>query len=177
VTNKASVKIISKTAYTGAAYTHQGWVTDKNWQTHLITDDELDEVDAVGPAASGYPISYFWDISDLRKPKQTGHYKATYKGIDHNQYVVGKYSYQSNYGAGLRVLDLSGIAQNTVKEVAYFDVYPEDDAQGGIVDFVGSWASYAMFNSGYILVNTIERGLFSVKLHDEIARKGKSGTA
>lgn len=173
VTNRRSTKIISRTSYEGASYTHQGWVTDKNWQTHLITDDELDEVDAVGPGKDGNPITYIWDISDLEKPKQTGYYKATYKGIDHNQYVLNKLLYQSNYGAGLRVLDVSNVANGTLEEVAYFDVYPEDDAQGGIVDFVGSWASYAYFKSGFIVVNTIERGLFSVKLQDDVAKRFK----
>jgi hypothetical protein len=33
-----------------------------------------------------------------------------------------------------------------------------------VVDFVGSWSSYGLFRSGYIAINTIERGLFVVKL-------------
>ena len=45
------------------------------------------------------------------------------------------------------------------------DIYPEDDNMpgGGSVDFVGSWSSYALFKSGHILVNTMERGAFVVK--------------
>lgn len=44
-------------------------------------------------------------------------------------------------------------------------VYPEDDNKPnkGSLDFVGTWASYALFESGYIVVNTIERGAFVVK--------------
>src|SRR6185437_6336930 len=51
-------------------------------------------------------------------------------------------------------------------EAAFFDIYPEDDAMagGGLVDFVGSWSSYAYFKSGYIFINTIERGAWVVKL-------------
>ncbi len=46
------------------------------------------------------------------------------------------------------------------------DVYPEDDnaTGGGTVDFVGTWSSYALFKSGYILVNTMERGAFILKM-------------
>lgn len=46
------------------------------------------------------------------------------------------------------------------------DVYPEDDnvTGGGKVDFVGTWSSYALFKSGYILVNTMERGAFVLKM-------------
>jgi len=53
-----------------------------------------------------------------------------------------------------------------VEEVAHFDVYPEDDKEplGGTVDFLGSWSSYAMFPSGFIFVNTIERGGFVLKM-------------
>jgi len=48
-------------------------------------------------------------------------------------------------------------------------VYPEDDAEvgGGIVDFVGSWSSYGLFESGWILINTIERGVYSVRYTGE----------
>lgn len=46
------------------------------------------------------------------------------------------------------------------------DIYPEDDhlAGGGSVDFVGTWSSYALFKSGHILVNTMERGAFVLKM-------------
>lgn len=55
-----------------------------------------------------------------------------------------------------------------MKEIGFFDIYPEDDNQpgGGIVDFVGTWSSYALFKSGYILVNTMERGAFILKLKE-----------
>ena len=84
------------------------------------------------------------------------------------RYVFGNYSYQSNYGAGLSILDISSIPQKPngsgVHEVGWFDVYREDDEfeGGGTLEFVGSWSSYAGFKSGYILINTIEQGAFLV---------------
>lgn len=45
--------VISRTTYTGAAYTHQGWLLDESWQQYLLSDDELDEIDGVEPAADG----------------------------------------------------------------------------------------------------------------------------
>lgn len=36
MTDKTTTNIISRVGYDGASYTHQGWVTDKNWQTTLI---------------------------------------------------------------------------------------------------------------------------------------------
>lgn len=51
-------------------------------------------------------------------------------------------------------------------EAGFFDIYPEDDALegGGQVAFLGTWSSYAYFKSGYIYINTIERGSFVVKM-------------
>lgn len=88
-------------------------------------DDEYDEYDATGLGADGFPVTYIWDIRDLQKPKQTGYYKSKVRGVDHNQYVKGDFVYQSNYGAGLRILDISSIKRDPtgkgVKEVGYFD--------------------------------------------------------
>lgn len=36
VTDKTTTNIISRVGYDGASYTHQGWVTDKSWQTTLV---------------------------------------------------------------------------------------------------------------------------------------------
>lgn len=169
VTNKAAATIISRTSYTGASYTHQGVVLDPNNQEFLLLDDELDEEDGAGPASDGFPATFIWDIRDLRAPKQTGVYKSSVRSIDHNQYVYNGLSFQSNYGAGLRVLDVSSVPSDPtgkgIKEVAFFDIFPDDDAQpgGGNVAFTGTWSHYAGFPSGNILVNTIERGVYIVK--------------
>ncbi|CRK36042.1 hypothetical protein BN1708_006900 [Verticillium longisporum] len=162
--------IISRISYEGAAYTHQGWVLDPKNQEYLVMDDELDELRARGPAADGFPVTYIWDIRDLEKPKQTGLYKSKTKAIDHNQYVIDGLNYQSNYGAGLRVFDVSSIPRDptgaSVCEVAWFDLYPEDDdlPGGSDVEFLGTWSSYAYFKSGYVFINSIERGAWTVKL-------------
>ncbi|KAF3926875.1 hypothetical protein ABW20_dc0104449 [Dactylellina cionopaga] len=176
VTDRTNATIISRTSYEGASYTHQGWVLDKSWQDFLIMDDEYDEVDGAGPAKSGHPITYIWDIKDLRNPKQTGYFKSPHFGIDHNQYIHDGYVYQSNYGTGLHVLDITSIPKDPsgagVHEVGFFDIYPEDDdnSEGGALEFVGSWSSYALLPSGYILINTIERGAFIVKLQKKSTR-------
>lgn len=172
ITDKKKPVILSITSYEGAAYTHQGSLLDVEDQHYLLLDDEYDEYDKVGPGIPGNPITYIWDISSLKKPKQTGLYKSGAKGIDHNQYVANGFAYQSNYGTGLRVLDVRSIPSDptgaSVKEVGFIDVYPDDDNQpgGGSVSFVGTWSSYALFKSGYIFINTMERGGFVVKLHE-----------
>ncbi len=170
VTSKTNTSVISRVSYEGASYTHQGWVLDPLNQEYLLLDDELDEQKAAGPAADGFPVTFIWDISSLEAPKQTGFYKSSVRSIDHNQYVIDGYTYQSNYGAGLRVLDVSSIPKNPtgedVCEAGFFDIYPEDDhlPGGGNTTFVGTWSMYPYFKSGYIFINTIERGAFVVKM-------------
>ena len=162
--------IISRVGYEGATYTHQGWFIDNDWHQYLLVDDELDEIEKVGPAAPGRPVTHIIDMTDLENPVASGWFYATdVNAIDHNQYVVDGFTYQSNYGAGLWVHDVSSIADDPtgagVQPVAFFDIYPEDDAMegGGIVEFVGTW-SHFLFPSGYIMVNTIERGAFVIKI-------------
>ncbi|KAF2024903.1 hypothetical protein EK21DRAFT_77652 [Setomelanomma holmii] len=179
VTNKKGVgagAIISRTPYVGASYTHQGSVIDEYWQTHIVMDDELDEgqIDPNrtapnSPAKDGYAVTYIWDIQNLEAPKVTGYYKATTRMVDHNQFVNDGLAYQSNYQSGLRILDVSSIPRNPdgskVEEIAYFDVFPGDDAQPGGGDALwdaGTWSHWT-FPSGYTVINTIDRGAFVVK--------------
>lgn len=67
------------------------------------------------------------------------------------------------------MLDLTSIPEDptggSVTEAGFFDIYPEDDDAegGGSIAFVGTWSHYPFFKSGYILVNTIERGAFVLK--------------
>jgi len=190
VTNRKGVNagaIISRTPYAGASYTHQGWVLDPFWQTHLVMDDELDEgqidpnrtaVDS--PAKDGFAVTYIWDIKNLEAPKVTGYYKTHVRSVDHNQYVYDGLDYQSNYQAGLRILDVSSIPRypdgSKVKEVAYFDVYPPDDVKPGGGDALwdaGTWSAYT-FESGFVVINTIDRGVFVVKQAD--VRGARRGT-
>lgn len=148
-----------------------GAVNDVMNQEYLFMDDEFDERDAdVGPMTQGLPTTHIFDIRDLENPKYTGWYAGKTRSIDHNQYVVGDYLYQSNYGNGLNVLDISSVTKDPtgagICEAGFFDIYPEDDENegGGTVAFLGSWSSYAYFKSGFIFVHTIERGSFVVKM-------------
>lgn len=99
------------------------------------------------------------------------------KSIDHNLYVKDGLATLSNYGAGVSILDVSGIPKDpsggNVEEIGWFDIHPEDDNEvgGGVVAFTGTWGHYA-FPSGFVFVNTIERGGFVVKLN-KFSKQGK----
>ncbi|KFH46043.1 hypothetical protein ACRE_031620 [Hapsidospora chrysogenum ATCC 11550] len=156
---------ISRTTYNGATYTHQGWLTPDH--KYLLLDDELDEQEKTGPAADQHTTTYIVDISDLTWPVFKGVYKSPQRSIDHNQYIIDDISYQSNYGSGLRMVNVSSINTDdtgaSFEEVGFFDVHPEDDEVGGEATFTGAWSVYPYFQSGVLVVNSIERGLFSLK--------------
>lgn len=86
VTDKKNPVVISRTPYVGNAYSHQGWLIDDS-NTYLLLDDELDEMDKVGPAANGHTTTYIFNVANLEAPINTGLFQSPAKSIDHNQYV------------------------------------------------------------------------------------------
>ncbi|MDH3295303.1 MAG: choice-of-anchor B family protein [Acidimicrobiia bacterium] len=152
VTNKSNPMQISRTGYGGVQYTHQGWLTDD--QRYFLLDDELDE-----QRLDHTTRTRIFDLADLDNPVFIGAYDSAVAAIDHNQYVKGNFSYQANYRAGLRILDLTGIATGDLSEVGFFDVWPADDA----AHFNGAWSTYPYFDSGVVIISGIEQGLFVVR--------------
>ena len=120
----------------------------------MLSDDEIDEL-RNGTATR----TFIWSLADLEQPNLIGRYTAATAAIDHNLYIRDGYAFQANHNAGLRVLDLSRIAEGELSEVAYFDVNPETDAAG----FDGAWSVYPFFRSGTVLVSSITRGLFVLR--------------
>ena len=151
VSNKESPVQISRTGYTNRGYTHQGWLTED--QAYLLLGDELDERNF---AAITNTRTLIWNVQDLDNPVHTGDYIGPSTSIDHNQFIVGNYSYQANYTSGLRILDISDIANSNLAEVGFFDIYPSSDS----TTFNGAWGVYPFFASGIVIVSGIEQGLY-----------------
>jgi choice-of-anchor B domain-containing protein len=160
VSNKASPVQISRIGYSGVAYTHQGWLLKDS--SRLLLNDELDEVYGLTP--EGRTRTLLWDISSLRSPKYQHSYLAEDKSIDHNLYIIEDTAYLANYCDGLRVLDVSRAALNIIHQIAFFDVAPSCNT----LEFLGSWSSYPYFASGNIVVSSIERGLFVLKMNGDL---------
>ncbi|MBD0324989.1 MAG: choice-of-anchor B family protein [Pyrinomonadaceae bacterium] len=152
VTNKNAPVQLSRTGYAGSAYTHQGWLTDDHAQ--FLLDDELDERNSGGNSRT-----YIWNLSDLDAPVVSGVYSGPSISIDHNLYVRGRYAYEANYRSGLRILDAANAANASLNEVAFFDIFPIDDAPS----FNGAWGNYPFFKSGTVIVSGIEQGLFVLR--------------
>ncbi len=153
VTDKENVTILSQAQYPSDAYTHQGWLTAD--QRYVLLDDELDERNGLVATQR----TMVMDVQDLDNPGLAFIYNSALTTIDHNLYVRGRYAFESNYEAGLRILNLDEIESGTLTEVAYFDTFPQGDG----VSFRGQWSNYPFFESGLIVANDINNGLFVLR--------------
>jgi len=153
VTNKSNPQQISRTPYSGSQYTHQGWFLDGN-HSILIMNDELDE-----QRNNINTTSHIYDVSSLGNPQELGRYVGPTAAIDHNLYTMNGFVFESNYRAGLRILETPNISSGQMNEVAYFDTIPGSDA----AQFSGTWSNYIYFASGNIITSDIGNGLFVVK--------------
>jgi choice-of-anchor B domain-containing protein len=156
VDDKNNIQMISRNTYSGSAYTHQGWLTEDH--KYFLANDELDEYNN-----GTNTKTFIWDIQDLDAPVLIGAFEHPTTAIDHNLYVVGNRVYESNYTSGLRILDISDIANANLTQLGFFDTYPTNDNP----DFKGTWSNYPFFSSGVVAVSDITNGLFLLKPYSE----------
>ena len=146
VTDKSAPKAISMMSYPNVAYAHQGWLTDDH--RFFYMNDEGDEPQGLVEGTR----TLVWDLADLDEPVLAAEHVADTPDTDHNLYILGDLMYQSNYGAGLRVLDISD--RTDPVEIAYFDNSPYGGA---------SWSNYPYFPSGVVVMTSTGDGLFVVR--------------
>lgn len=154
VANKANMVMLSRTSYGQSRYTHQGWLSGD--QRYFYFDDELDE-SSLGVRTR----THVFDCLDLDNPVYAGYFTSPTRAIDHNLYVRGNKIYASNYSSGLRVMQI-GANPAQMSEVAFFDTFNTHTA----TNFDGVWSNYPFFESGSIIVNDRQNGLFVLKLSE-----------
>lgn len=152
VTDKSNPIEISAISYSNVGYTHQGWFTED--MIYFILGDELDEQNT-----GTNTRSVVFDFTDLDTPKLHMEYLGPSEAIDHNGYVKNDLYYLANYTAGMRIIDISNIGNQSMTEIGFFDTHPENDN----ASFNGAWSVYPYFPSGNIIISDINRGLFIVK--------------
>ena len=142
ITDKANPVEISTISYPNIGYTHQGWFTED--QRYFLLGDELDEIDF------GFNTrTIIFDFDDLDNPQLHFEYEGTNTSTDHNGYIVGNLYYLASYRAGMRVIDISDIANQNISEIGYFDTVPSSDNVGTS----GLWNVYPFFESGNIVLS------------------------
>jgi choice-of-anchor B domain-containing protein len=153
VTTKSAPVQLSRTTYSGRGYTHQGWLSEDH--RFFFLNDELDEQNL------GHNTrTRVFSTANLTSVGLLGFYSGPTPAIDHNLFVKGRFVYESNYTAGLRILDNTNAANpSTMTQAGFFDVHPANNNP----TFNGTWANYPFFASGVVIVNSIERGLFVLR--------------
>jgi choice-of-anchor B domain-containing protein len=151
VTDKDAPVAVSVARYPDSGYTHQVWLDAAH--EYLYMNDEFDEFDSFSQTRT-----LVWDVKDLDDPITANQFLGSTAATDHNLYVNGDLLYQSNYAAGLRILDIKD--RENPEEVAYFDVEPIGEDVPG---FNGSWSNYPFFASGLIAVTSQQGGVFFLR--------------
>ena len=151
ISDKNNPILLSAIDYGDVGYTHQGWLTEDH--RYYLLGDEGDEF------GSGFDTrTVVFDFSDLDNPDEDFEYFGPTAAVDHNGYVRQDKFFLSNYAAGLRVIDISDIANGNMTEVAYFDTYPNNNS----ASYDGAWNVYPFFPSGNIIISDQYEGLFVV---------------
>jgi len=153
VSDKANMKMLSRVGYDQAFYTHQGWVTED--QKYVMMNDEADEVSSGNPNTR----TLLWTVEDLENPMHLGSHFADTESIDHNLYIKGDLGYLANYCSGLRILDATQMMNAKAPELAFFDACDYCDS----AVFEGVWSNYPFFDSGNVVLSSVELGLFILR--------------
>ncbi len=144
ITDKDNPQEITTITYSPLGYTHQGWFTED--QRFFLLGDETDEI------IFGFNTrTIIFDFEDLDNPELHFEYEATNPSSDHNGYVVGDLYYLASYRAGVRVFDISNIANASITEIGYFDTFPPNDNVGATNQ--GLWNVFPFFESGNIVLS------------------------
>lgn len=152
VTDKSNPISLSRITYPDDGYSHQGWLTPD--QSYFLHNDELDEL-----LHGLNTATRIFDVRDLDDPSLVETVEHDTTSVGHNAYTEGRYLFASNYIAGLRIFDITDVGSGELPEVAYFDVFPDDDAL-----FEGAWSNYPYFHQKKVVaVSSIDSGLFILR--------------
>ena len=81
VEDKENMRLLSRVSYSGYYYTHQGWLNED--QSHLLMNDELDELSGPNP----HTRTLIWSVEDLDHPVLVNSFYSEKQSSDHNLYI------------------------------------------------------------------------------------------
>lgn len=154
VTDKSNPVPLATAAYPNPGYLHQGWLTED--QRYYFMDDEADVIQGTVETTR----TMIWDLQDLEDPVLAQEFMGSMPASAHNLYIKDGLMYQANYRHGLHILDVND-PLNPV-ELAHFDTAPYLTGPG----FSAAWSNYPFFESGSIVVTSVQEGFFLLRKQD-----------
>ena len=154
VTEKADPVSIARASSPKAVYIHQGWLTPDH--RYFYQNDELDVLEGSVETTR----TLIWDIADLEDPVLVNQFMGSFPASAHNHYLKDGLLYQANYRHGMQVLDISDPVNP--REVAFFDTAPYQEGPG----LSGAWSVYPFFESGTVIVSSMQEGLFVLRMRE-----------
>ena len=151
VTDKDDPVELATASHPNPAYMHQGWLTDDH--RYFFMDDESDVIRGLVETTR----TLVWDVSELESPVLSLSHVGSLPAAAHNLYIKDNLMYQANYRYGLQIVDVSD-PMNPI-EVGHFDTSPYHDGPG----WGGAWSNYPFFESGTLIVTSMQEGLFILK--------------
>lgn len=151
VTDKDNPVALSRASSPNPGYMHQGWVTGDH--RYFFMDDESDVLQGNVETTR----TLVWDLSNLEDPVLAEEFMGSMPASAHNLYVKGNLVYQANYRYGLHILDITDPLNP--REVGSFDTAPHLSGPG----FSGAWSTYPFFDSGTVIVTSLQEGLFVLR--------------
>jgi choice-of-anchor B domain-containing protein len=151
VTDPENPVAISRASYPDPAYLHQGWLTED--QRYFFMNDEADVIQGTVETTR----TMIFDVSDLEDPVLAKEFMGSMPASAHNLYIKGDVMYQANYRYGLHVIDVS--EPLSPREIGYFNTSPYLSGPG----FSAAWSNYPFFDSGSVIVTSLQEGLFVVR--------------
>jgi len=151
VTDWEAPVVVGRGTYPNPGYLHQGWLTEDH--RYFIMDDEADLIQGQVETTR----TLIFDLSNVEDPVLAREFFGSYPASAHNLYVKGNYAYQANYRYGLQVLDITDPVDPV--EVGLFNTTPYLSGPG----FSGAWSTYPFFESGLVLVTSVQDGAFILR--------------
>jgi choice-of-anchor B domain-containing protein len=146
--------------YDAGKYNHSSWLHSDGETLFEATELPRGEPITILKKVNGNQALQF--IGFLKEPLE---FPIASNNRPHNPHIKGNYLYISYYEDGVQVFDVSDVTnQNTIKRIAYYDTYTQNNGSGYPDNFYGCWGVYPFLNSGCILASDLDNGLFTLKM-------------
>jgi choice-of-anchor B domain-containing protein len=154
VTDKQNPVQLASATHPNPGYMHQGFTTPDH-RYHYMNDENDVNLGHVETTRT-----LVWDLADLEDPQIALEFMGSMPASAHNLYLVDDIMYQANYRYGLHLVDVSDPLDP--EEIGYFNTTPYLSGPG----FSGAWSNYPFFESGTIVVTSLQEGLFLLRKRD-----------